>query len=109
MGSNPALFCPEMTVDPVMAPQQNTLDLQKQHLTAYTVKLSSIVCFGYVQGFNRDVGRARKRTAKAPNKVMRRGSWNETARFAMSASRWRYAEYKPVYNVRFRTIVLVQD
>jgi formylglycine-generating enzyme required for sulfatase activity len=35
-------------------------------------------------------------------KVVRGGSWNDTLRFATSASRWRYQPYKPVYNVGFR-------
>jgi len=38
-------------------------------------------------------------------KVVRGGSWNDTLRFATSASRWRYAPYKPVYNVGFRVIL----
>ncbi len=46
-------------------------------------------------------------TAPVPYKVVRGGSWNDTARFATSASRWRYPQYQPVYNVGFR--VIVQD
>ncbi|MCY2994920.1 MAG: SUMF1/EgtB/PvdO family nonheme iron enzyme [Planctomycetota bacterium] len=38
-------------------------------------------------------------------KVVRGGSWNDTMRFATSASRWRYEPYKPVYNVGFRVLL----
>ena len=38
-------------------------------------------------------------------KVVRGGSWNDTLKFATSASRWRYQPYKPVYNVGFRVVV----
>jgi formylglycine-generating enzyme required for sulfatase activity len=38
-------------------------------------------------------------------KVVRGGSWNDTARYATSASRWRYHAYQPVYNVGFRVAV----
>ena len=38
-------------------------------------------------------------------KVVRGGSWNDTLRFATSASRWRYEPYKPVYNVGFRVLL----
>jgi formylglycine-generating enzyme required for sulfatase activity len=38
-------------------------------------------------------------------KVVRGGSWNDTFRFAASASRWRYQPYQPVYNVGFRVLV----
>ncbi len=37
-------------------------------------------------------------------KVIRGGSWNDTLRYATSASRWRYEPYKPVYNVGFRVV-----
>jgi formylglycine-generating enzyme required for sulfatase activity len=40
-------------------------------------------------------------------RVVRGGSWNDTLRFATSASRWRYEPYKPVYNVGFRVLVQV--
>ena len=40
-------------------------------------------------------------------RVVRGGSWNDTLRFATSASRWRYEPYKPVYNVGFRVLVEV--
>jgi formylglycine-generating enzyme required for sulfatase activity len=46
-------------------------------------------------------------TAPVPYKVVRGGSWNDTARFATAAARWRYPHYQPVYNVGFR--VIVQD
>jgi formylglycine-generating enzyme required for sulfatase activity len=42
-------------------------------------------------------------------KVVRGGSWNDTLRFATSASRWRYSSYKPVYNVGFRVALLPED
>ena len=38
-------------------------------------------------------------------KVVRGGSWNDTLRFATSASRWRYQPHQPVYNVGFRVRV----
>ena len=41
----------------------------------------------------------------AGQKVVRGGSWNDTARHARSASRWRYPAWQPVYNVGFRIIV----
>ncbi|MFC1497406.1 SUMF1/EgtB/PvdO family nonheme iron enzyme [Verrucomicrobiota bacterium] len=44
-------------------------------------------------------------TEKIPYKVVRGGSWNDTARFANSASRWRYPPYQPVYDVGFRVAV----
>nr|MCU0981346.1 hypothetical protein [Pirellulaceae bacterium] len=37
-------------------------------------------------------------------KVVRGGSWNETLKYATSASRWRYELYKPVHNVGFRVL-----
>jgi len=37
-------------------------------------------------------------------KVVRGGSWNDTLRYATSASRWRYPAYQPVYNVGFRIL-----
>lgn len=37
-------------------------------------------------------------------KVVRGGSWNDTARYATAASRWRYRAYQPVYNVGFRVL-----
>jgi formylglycine-generating enzyme required for sulfatase activity len=42
-------------------------------------------------------------------KVVRGGSWNDTLRFATSASRWRYLPYKPVYDVGFRVVLLVEQ
>jgi formylglycine-generating enzyme required for sulfatase activity len=42
-------------------------------------------------------------------KVVRGGSWNDTLRFATSASRWRYQPYKPVYNVGFRVILPIRE
>jgi formylglycine-generating enzyme required for sulfatase activity len=43
---------------------------------------------------------------RAPGpKVVRGGSWNDTLRYASSASRWRYQPYQPVYNVGFRVLV----
>jgi formylglycine-generating enzyme required for sulfatase activity len=42
-------------------------------------------------------------------KVVRGGSWNDTLRYATSASRWRYAPYKPVYNVGFRVLLETAD
>jgi formylglycine-generating enzyme required for sulfatase activity len=44
-------------------------------------------------------------TERIPYKVVRGGSWNDTARFATSASRWRYPKYQPVYDVGFRVVV----
>jgi formylglycine-generating enzyme required for sulfatase activity len=38
-------------------------------------------------------------------KVVRGGSWNDTMRYATSASRWRYEAHQPVYNVGFRVRV----
>ena len=38
-------------------------------------------------------------------KVVRGGSWNDTMKYATSASRWRYQPYQPVYNVGFRVLV----
>jgi len=38
-------------------------------------------------------------------KVVRGGSWNDTAKFATHASRWRYEPYKGVYDVGFRVKV----
>jgi len=52
----------------------------------------------------KDVGGARG-TEQIPYKVVRGGSWNDTARFATSASRWRYPKYQPVYDVGFRVVV----
>jgi len=52
----------------------------------------------------KDVGGA-PTSAEIPYKVVRGGSWNDTARFATSASRWRYPRYQPVYDVGFRVIV----
>jgi formylglycine-generating enzyme required for sulfatase activity len=46
-----------------------------------------------------------KGTESVPYKVVRGGSWNDTARFATSASRWRYPTYQPPYDVGFRVIV----
>jgi formylglycine-generating enzyme required for sulfatase activity len=40
-------------------------------------------------------------------KVVRGGSWNETLKYATSASRWRYDLYKPVHNVGFRVLCQV--
>ena len=37
-------------------------------------------------------------------RVVRGGSWNDTLRFGRSASRWRYAPHRPVYNVGFRVL-----
>jgi formylglycine-generating enzyme required for sulfatase activity len=42
-------------------------------------------------------------------RVVRGGSWNDTLRFATSASRWRYEPYKPVYNVGFRVRVDAEE
>lgn len=44
----------------------------------------------------------RNDASRPGRKVVRGGSWNETLRYATSASRWRYESYKPVYNVGFR-------
>jgi len=38
-------------------------------------------------------------------KVVRGGSWNDSLRYATSASRWRYEPYKPVHNVGFRVLL----
>jgi formylglycine-generating enzyme required for sulfatase activity len=44
---------------------------------------------------------------RAPGlKVVRGGSWNDTLRYATSASRWRFQPYQPVYNVGFRVVCL---
>ncbi|MBE3069178.1 MAG: SUMF1/EgtB/PvdO family nonheme iron enzyme, partial [Planctomycetes bacterium] len=40
----------------------------------------------------------------AEPKVVRGGSWNDTARFCRSASRWHYLPHQPVYNVGFRVL-----
>jgi formylglycine-generating enzyme required for sulfatase activity len=37
-------------------------------------------------------------------KVVRGGSWFDTARFARSGSRWRYPAWQPVFNVGFRIV-----
>ena len=44
-----------------------------------------------------------------PLKVVRGGSWNDTFRYARSASRWRYPPHQPVYNVGFRVVCEPQD
>lgn len=49
----------------------------------------------------------RDRPGDSGMKVVRGGSWNDTLRFATSASRWRYEPYKPVYNVGFRVLLEV--
>jgi formylglycine-generating enzyme required for sulfatase activity len=49
----------------------------------------------------------RERPGETGLKVVRGGSWNDTLRFATSASRWRYEPYKPVYNVGFRVLLEV--
>ena len=41
-------------------------------------------------------------------RVVRGGSWNDTVRYATSASRWRYQPYQPVYNVGFRVLLELQ-
>ena len=46
----------------------------------------------------------RNDAAAAEAKVVRGGSWNDTLRFARSASRWRYPPHQPVYNVGFRVL-----
>ena len=38
-------------------------------------------------------------------KVVRGGSWNDLAKDASSAARWRYQPYQPIYNVGFRVLV----
>jgi formylglycine-generating enzyme required for sulfatase activity len=38
-------------------------------------------------------------------KVVKGGSWNDVLKFAAPYSRWRYEEYKPVYDVGFRVKV----
>jgi len=52
----------------------------------------------------KDVGGA-KGTEQIPYKVVKGGSWNDLAKFATSASRWRYPKHQPVYNVGFRVVV----
>ncbi len=56
----------------------------------------------------KDVGGAGG-TERVPYKVVRGGSWNDTARFATCASRWRYPKYQPVYDVGFRVVVQPVD
>jgi len=51
----------------------------------------------------------RDRLGEAGMRVVRGGSWNDTFRFATSASRWRYEPYKPVYNVGFRVLLEIPD
>lgn len=50
---------------------------------------------------------ADKAGSAAPDalKVVRGGSWNDTAPYATAASRWRYRAYQPIYNVGFRILV----
>lgn len=53
------------------------------------------------------IGNAAEWTASAYSadgldKVVRGGSWNDTARYANAASRWRHKAFQPVYNVGFR-------
>ena len=42
-------------------------------------------------------------------RVVRGGSWNDTARFATTAARWRYPAYQPVYDVGFRVVIRWMD
>jgi formylglycine-generating enzyme required for sulfatase activity len=53
--------------------------------------------------YNAQDGREDLRTAGP--RVVRGGSWNDTMRYATSASRWRYQPYQPVYNVGFRVLL----
>jgi len=74
----------------------NAWGLHDMHGNAAEWCLTEYLPYPYQAGDGRnDVNRPGR-------KVVRGGSWNETLKYATSASRWRYESYKPVHNVGFR-------
>jgi len=59
-------------------------------------------CLSAYQPYPYRAGDGRDAANRPGLKVVRGGSWNETLKYAGSASRWRYESYKPVHNVGFR-------
>ena len=65
-------------------------------------------CLSTFKPYPYNASDGRDERAAAGMKVVRGGSWNDTARHATSAARWRYEPYKPVYNVGFRVVFEAQ-
>jgi formylglycine-generating enzyme required for sulfatase activity len=61
-------------------------------------------CLSTYKPYPYQAGDGRDEAKTAGMKVVRGGSWNDTLRYATSASRWRYQPYQPVYNVGFRVL-----